>query len=157
MTQSGRARTSGLRDVWSALTARERLMVAGMIVALLGFVLWFGVVAPLMAWRRDSIERHADAAWTLTSVRAAVAPAGASGDVASAQARVAELAGTHGLQAEIRSGSGVVDIRVATAAANTLFAWLAALEADRLLVRSLTVLENSDATLQAEVTVAPGM
>ena len=70
---------------------------------------------------------------------------------------MAELAGTHGLQAEIRSGSGVVDIRVATAAANTLFAWLAALEADRLLVRSLTVLENSDATLQAEVTVAPGM
>lgn len=144
-----------LSDAWSARTPRERLMLAVMAVAVAAFVLWFAVISPLLTWRRDAIEDYGDAAQAHATVQASVQPAVTSGAVGSAQTRVARLAQDHGLQAAITEADGQVEVRIEAAPAEAVFAWIAALETDRIAVRSLSVLENADATVQAEVAMVP--
>ena len=139
-----------VRDAWVARTPRERLMLTVMGAALGAFALWFGLVSPTLTWRRDAMDRHLQAALAQATVHAA-GQSSTAGDVVSAQTRVARLAKEHGLDAAIAVAGDQVEVRIEAAPAQHLFGWIAALEANQIALRSLSVLENADATVQAEI------
>jgi general secretion pathway protein M len=151
-------------ELWfSGRTLREQRMLMIMAALLLAVVVWLGVVRPVLGWRAAAAERAAAAAVTLAEVRASVAVVGPARPAAKAPAegleplirRSAEAAGLEVVTA--MSPSGKLGFKLSRARSGPLFAWLAALEADHsLIVCSLGVVENADATLNVEGAVASG-
>jgi general secretion pathway protein M len=64
---------SGITHWWKALAVRERRMVAVMLMAVASFAVWYGVVAPVAAWRDAAAARRAQAAGSLARVQADLA------------------------------------------------------------------------------------
>lgn len=142
---------------WSGRTLRERRMLMVMAALVLAMAVWLGLVRPVLDWRTAAAERAVAASVTLAEVRAAVASLGPPRAPATAPAegleplvrRTAEAAGLDVVTA--MSASGQLGFRLSRVQSGPLFAWLSALETDhRLLVCSLGVVENADATLNVE-------
>lgn len=148
---------------YSGRTLRERRMLMVMAGLLTAVIVWLGVIRPVLAWRSAAAERAAASAATLTEVRAAVAALGPPRAPAQAPSEgldplIRRTAATAGLDVVIAmSPSGQLGFQLARVRSATLFAWLATLEADhRLTLCSLGVVENADATLNVEGSVAAG-
>lgn len=148
---------------WSGRTLREQRMLMVMAALLLVVVVWLGVVRPVVAWRAAAADRALAAAGTLAEVRASIASMGPGRPSARPPAEgleplIRRTAETAGLEVVIAmSPSGRLGFQLSRVRSGPLFAWLAALETDhRLTVCSLGVIENADATLNVEGTLAAG-
>ena len=143
---------------WDGRTAREHVML-GVLGGVLALVLaWFLILAPLLAWKTGAADRL-DAAVQTHALASAAAGIDASGGVARTSADVeallADSAAEAGVAVQVTAASGGVSFAVESAETALLFGWIAALERAGLTIASLSVLENADATLQAQGTVAP--
>ena len=142
-----------IRDWLGGRSVREQRMLAGMGVAIALFVGWFGLVAPLLAFRADAARDLARAQADHALLSALSGRAGTVGGRAAAEIEnvAAAAASAAGVTATFTARpDGAVRFAVSGAGTGPLFAWLAELERAGLVVRELGVTENADATLRAE-------
>ena len=143
---------------WDGRTAREHVML-GVLGAVLVLVLaWFLILAPLLAWKAGAADRL-DVAVQTHALASAAAGIDTSGGVArtpaDVEALLTESAGEAGVAVQVTAEGGGATFTVESAETARLFGWIAALERAGRTIDSLSVLENADATLQAQGTVAP--
>ena len=143
---------------WDGRTAREHVML-GVLGGVLALVLaWFLILAPLLAWKAGAADRL-DAAVQAHALASAAAGIITSGGVprtpADIEAMLTDRASEAGVGVQVTAEGGRVSFAVESAETARLFGWIAALERAGLTIASLSVLENADATLQAQGTVAP--
>ena len=55
---------------WEGRTRRERILLGIMAGLLAAVIAWYGVIAPIGAWRADAADRRAEASAALQSVEA---------------------------------------------------------------------------------------
>jgi general secretion pathway protein M len=143
---------------WDGRTAREHVML-GVLGGVLALVLaWFLILAPLLAWKAGAADRLDTAVQThaLASAAAGIDPSGAVARIpADIEALLTNSAADAGVAVQVTAEGGGVSFAVESAETARLFGWVAALERAGLTIASLSVLENADATLQAQGTVAP--
>jgi len=60
MTQS--ERLAPLKTAWAGRTAREQILLAGLAVLVAGMLVWFGLLAPTLAWRAEAERAYVAAA-----------------------------------------------------------------------------------------------
>lgn len=143
---------------WDGRTAREHMML-GVLGGVLALVLaWFLILAPLLAWKADAADRL-DAAVQTHALASAAAGINTVGGVARTPADIEALltgsAADAGVAVQVSQDGAETTFTVESAETARLFGWIAALERAGLTIDSLSVLENADATLQAQGTVAP--
>lgn len=154
-----RALIDRLRLWWEGRTIREQRMLAVMAVLVAATLVWLLIIRPVGLWREAAGERRLQAASDLFDVRAgarqlAATPgsARASIDAQGLEPLVRQTAESSGLV--ITTGmdpSGRLGFRISNASSSAVFGWLATLQtAHGINVRSLGVIENTDATLQVE-------
>lgn len=148
---------------WSDRTERERRMVGVMLVILAAVIVWLGVVRPLVAWRAAAAERAAAAASTLTDTRQALASLGRAPEAARPPLQGIETvlqttAAAAGLEVvTVMSATGRTGFELSSVDSARLFGWLGVLEREHgLVICTLGVTENADATLNVEGGLAPG-
>jgi general secretion pathway protein M len=148
---------------YSGRTVRERRMLMVMAGLMTAVIVWLGVIRPVLAWRGDAADRAAESGATLAEVRAGVAALGPPRAPVQAPSEgldplVRRTASAAGLDVVIAmSPSGQLGFQLARVRSATLFAWLATLETDhRLTLCILGVVENADATLNVEGSLAVG-
>lgn len=148
---------------WSGRTVREQRLLMVMVVLLAATVISLAVVRPVLMWRADAAERAALAAADLVEVRSTVAALGparppANGTAEGLEPLIRRTAAAADLEVvTLMSPSGQLGFQLSRAGSGPLFAWLAVLETDhRLVVCSLGVTENTDATLNVEGSVSAG-
>lgn len=151
--------TDRLYPWWEGRTLREQRMLALMMALLAAVLVWLAVVRPALGWREAAASDRAQAEADLASVQTGlrlVAPSTAAPRAAidvdgfePLVLRTAEAAGlsiTTGMDA-----SGRLSFRIPNGSSSALFGWLSALEHEHgISIISLGVIENTDATLQAE-------
>ena len=146
------------RDWWIGRSGRERTMLAVMFT-LLGFlILWGGVIRPINAARSSAELRFAaatDDAGRIAATAGSLKRAQASAPPALSAALpviINQAAETSGftLSRLDPQGDDRATIAISTARSPALFAWLAALERQGIIVDKLTLRTNSDATLAVE-------
>ena len=148
---------------WSDRTVRERRMVGVMLIILAAVTVWLAVVRPLIGWRAAAAERAATAASVLTDARRALASLGgvkvaARPPLEGIEAVLQRTAATAGLEVvTVMSATGQTGFELSSVDSARLFGWLGVLEREHgLLVCTLGVTENADATLNVEGGLAPG-
>ena len=142
---------------WEGRTLREQRMLAVMGLILLAVVIWLAVVRPAWAWRDAAADERARAENGLILARQAatrlpVAAGQGSADIQPAVQAAGDAAGVTpvmGMAAD--GGLGFTLANVQTAAA---FGWLAALHDRGVEATGLSVVENADATLTVEGSLA---
>ena len=148
-----------LRLGWEGRTVREQRMLAVMAVMIATTLVWLLVIRPVGLWREAAAQERLQAQSDLFDVKAGVrqlsavpGAARASIDAQGLEPLVRQTAATSGL--EITTGmdpSGRLGFRISNASSASVFTWLATLQtAHGITVRSLGVVENTDATLQVE-------
>jgi general secretion pathway protein M len=146
------------RAWWDGRTAREHVML-GVLGGVLALVLaWFLILAPLLAWKAGAADRLDAAVQThaLASAAAGIDPSGGVARIpADIEALLTNSAADAGVAVQVTAEGGGVSFAVESAETARLFGWVAALERAGLTIASLSVLENADATLQAQGTVTP--
>ena len=143
---------------WDGRTAREHVML-GVLGGVLALVLaWFLILAPLLAWKVGAADRL-DAAVQTHALASAAAGIDTAGGVARSsddiEALLTDSAAEAGVAVQVSQDGAETTFTVESAETARLFGWVAALERSGLTIASLSVLENADATLQAQGTVAP--
>jgi general secretion pathway protein M len=154
----------GARDWWAGRSQREQRMLAVMGGALALFFLWFAVVQPIVGWRAAAEERliraRNEQAVIVDGLARLKGRGGARPLAAAAALPVAEAAAAAaGLTPQLQpDGTGRrLAFTIDSAPAPAVLGWLAALERDHgMRVAELTVVENADATVQAQGTLAGG-
>lgn len=144
---------------WDGRTAREQRMLMLMVLIALVVVVWLGVVRPALAWRESAAAERVQAEADLADVRQGlvrlarldatrpVAPD--AGGLEPLARRTAESAGLE--LSTAMDAQGGLGFRISSGSSAAVFGWLAALQADHGVdVRTLGVVENTDATLQVE-------
>lgn len=140
---------------WEGRTLREQRMLAVMGLAVLAVLVWLAVVRPAWAWREAAARERlrAENGVILVQRAARQAPsANAGGDInAAVEAANTEAGVTPVLGMAPDGALGFSLSNVGTAAA---FGWLSALHNKGVEARSLSVVENTDATLTVEGSLA---
>lgn len=152
-----------LRGWWSGLSARERWLVGVAAVLALIVVGWFGVIRPVSEGLAAGQDRHRDAVNRLAGVRSAVAAvdplvkAGPPAMTGTLEALVRERAGAAGfaLTTVTPQTDNSLAIAMESARPAALFAWIAELEAQGVLVDQLQTTDNGDQTLSVAMTLRP--
>lgn len=152
---------NGLVLWWRERSLREQrllLVMLGLLALLLG---WLLVVRPLGDALDDAKRRHGEAVVALAEARAR-AGAGASAEPSapplpldSLLARSANEAGFTGAQIAAR-GPARAEVVIPAARPQALFAWIARLEAQGLVVSSLRARANPDSTVHVEASFRAG-
>lgn len=142
---------------WDARSERERWLVGAMLVLALILLLWLLIVRPLSDALDAAKMRHGEAAIALAEARARARPGLAGGRAAAGPAdaivaRTAAAAGFPGARVAAQ-GPGRATAALDAARAQALFAWLAQMEQEGLVVERLRVQANPDRTLSAEMTL----
>ena len=138
---------------WDGRTAREHVML-GVLGGVLALVLaWFLILAPLLAWKAGAADRL-DAAVQAHALASAAAGIDTSGGTArtpaAIEAMLTDSAAEAGVAVQVSQDGAETTFTVESAETARLFGWVAALERAGLTIASLSVLENADATLQAQ-------
>lgn len=144
---------------WDARTLREQRMVMIGGGLLLAVIVWLGVVRPLWAWREDAADARVLAeadqqrvATALTRLAPSESGAGAAPDL---QAVVAEVGAQTGLTPVMgMAGDGNLGFSLPDVSTAAAFGWLSALRDRKVEAVSLSVVENADATLTVEGSLA---
>ena len=144
---------------WEGRTLRERRMLMAMAVLVLAVVAWLGVVRPLGAWRAEAARDRTRAEADLAVARHAAArlspaeKANESIDLPAVVEAANQLTGLSPMTGMSPSGGfGFSLSNTPTAAA---FGWLAVLRDQGVEASDLSVVENADATVSMEGTLAP--
>ena len=143
---------------WDGRTAREHVMLAALAVLAGLMAGWLLILSPLLAWNEGARERLERAVHTRALAGAAVgleSRTGASRSLIEIERLTQATATTTGIEAQVRIEETGVAFAVESAETAALFGWIAAMERTGLRIADLSVLENADATLQAQGTVAP--
>lgn len=150
--------TDRLYPWWEGRTLREQRMLAVMAALLAAVLVWLAVLRPVLGWRDQAAADRAHAEADLARVQAGlrlIAPGAAARPVIEVEGfepLVTRTAGAAGL--DVTTGmdaSGRLAFRIPAASTAALFGWMSALERDHgIVVVSLGVVENTDATLQVE-------
>ncbi|MBX9815552.1 MAG: hypothetical protein A4S12_05975 [Proteobacteria bacterium SG_bin5] len=152
---------SGLRAWLLGLSPRERLLIGVAGALALIVLLWFGIIRPIGEGLDAARDRQLDAVTRLASVRGAVAAveplakAGAPQIGGSLEAVVRERATAAGfaLTSVAPQADNALAIGMASARPAALFAWIAELEAQGILVDQLQTTDNGDRTLSVALTL----
>lgn len=150
-----KARMAEFRSWRAGRSPRERAMLSLMGGLMAALVVWYGVVAPSLAWRAAAAERRATAEARLALFETAAARlTPAPTDPAAVQARAEPAAVAMGLEAQFSAGERGLDFTVASAATPALFGWIAALRSQYgVEPLALTVTETAEGTLSAQGTL----
>ena len=121
---------------WRGRTRREQVLL-GVMAGLLALVIaWYGVVAPISAWKADAAERRAEAAADLQSVEADLArlnaaasetPAGTGEPIEPVLVRTAQAAGLS-IDRQQAEADGAQTVWLQAVQPQAVFAWIAQLE-----------------------------
>lgn len=151
---------TGLMTWYQGRSLREKRLLAVMVALFALTVLWAGIIRPVRDGLESTRERHATAEVRLGEVQRQVAavkaiqrgrprtPEGAIADAVRARADEAGFA-----LASLEPDGDQVRITIATAKPGALLGWIAALEADGLLVDASTINGNGDGTVAATLTL----
>lgn len=143
---------------WDGRSVRERRMLAVMTLLIAGVLVWLLVVRPAWAWREAAAGRRVEATATLGRIESGLArraPAARAApmplaDVEQAARGAAEAAGVAGMTLSV-DGQGGLAFEAAGVSSAALFGWLSTLKSEfGVDTRSLTVVENADASLDAQ-------
>lgn len=142
---------------WEGRTLREQRMLVAMALAVLAVLVWLAVVRPAWAWREAAARdrQHAENALTLVRRAAAQSPETAGSGAADIRAAVdaanvaAGVSPILGMAPDGGLGFSLANVRTAAA-----FGWLSALHDRKVDVAALSVVENADATLTLEGSLA---
>lgn len=154
-----RSLTGRLHQWWDGRTVREQRMLMLMALLVAAVVVWLGVIRPTMAWRDAAAAERVRAQADLVEVRAGLArlapsasPGRVAEDAGGLEPLVRRTAEATGLQLTTEmDASGGLAFRISSGSSAAVFGWLAALQADHGVdVRTLGVVENTDASLQVE-------
>ncbi len=153
--------TAGIRSWFAALSLREkRLVLVALALAALT-LFWFGLIRPVGDGLASATARHNDAVVRLAETERAVR---AIADIqrnrppplaAPLDALIRERATAAGftLANLTPQPENTVQVQLSAARPAALFGWIAALEADGILVDTLTTTDNGDKTLSAVLTL----
>lgn len=150
-----------MRDWWAGRSPREQALLGLMGLVLVGFVIWFGIAAPLRGAARDAEAHLARALADEAVVDAAVAEIARLGEAAApprrtapVEQRVTESANAAGLRVirvEVAEGGGVQ--AVVSGPSTTVLPWIARLQADHAIAaRHLTLLKGDVGQLDVDAT-----
>ncbi len=143
---------SGFEPWWSARSARERTMLAGLAGIALLLIGWMLVVRPLLDWRSAAEARHGDAVQAASEAEMLAGRLGAGGGAVPDAEMVRGLATAAGFAAEVREANGGVSVKIAAARSDLLFGWIESLENRHgLRVIAADIARNTDATLSADL------
>lgn len=143
---------------WDGRSVREQRMLAVMGLLIAAVLVWLMVVRPAWAWREAASDRRVQATATLGRIEAGLArrasPSRAApmalADVEQAARGAAEAAGVTGMTLSV-DGRGGLAFEAAGVSSAALFGWLSTLKSEfGVDTRSLTVVENADASLDAQ-------
>jgi general secretion pathway protein M len=141
---------------WATRSERERWLVGAMLVLAVVLLGWLLVARPLSDALDAAKMRHGDAAVALAEARARARPAAggpaASGPVDAIAVRTAAAAGFPGARIA-GQGPGRAVVSLDAARPQALFAWLAQMEQQGLVVERLRVQANQDRTVSAELSL----
>lgn len=144
---------------WEGRTLREQRMVVIGGALLLAVIVWLGVIRPLWTWRQDAADARvmaeADHQRVATAlIRLAPLESGA-GSARDLQAVVAEVGAQTGLTPVMgMAGDGNLGFSLPDVSTAAAFGWLSALRVRKVEAVSLSVVENADATLTVEGSLA---
>lgn len=148
-----------LVDWWGGLSRRERVLVGIMFALLAIVVVWLGIARPVESGLKSAVERQGAALDRNVAVKARVRalktlPAGpGAGPAAPVSQLVGESASEAGLTLDRNQEQGPdrVDIAIATVRPTAFFGWIAQLEAQGVVVETMTAQPGTTAgTLQVE-------
>jgi general secretion pathway protein M len=142
---------------WEGRTLREQRMLAVMGLILLAVMIWLAVVRPAWAWRDSAADERARAENGLVlarqaATRLAVTTGQGSADIQPVVQAAGDAAGVTpvmGMAPDGGLGFTLADVQTAAA-----FGWLAALHDKGVEATGLSVVENADATLTVEGSLA---
>lgn len=142
---------------WEGRTLREQRMLAVMGLILLALMIWLAVVRPAWAWRDAAADERARAENGLVlarqaATRLAVTTGQRSPDIQPAVQAASDAVGVTpvmGMAPDGGLGFTLADVQTAAA-----FGWLAALHENGVEATGLSVVENADATLTVEGSLA---
>ena len=146
-----------MNDWWTARSERERWLVWLMLLLAVLLLGWLLVVRPLSDALDAAKMREGNAAVALAEARARARPAGAAGPapagpVDAIAVRTAAAAGFPGARVA-GQGPGRALVNLDAARPQALFAWVAQMEQQGLVVERLRLQANPDRTLAAEMTL----
>lgn len=138
---------SAIRIWWRELSGRERVLVAIMGVLIAIVVIWLGIARPVESALENARARQAEALDRNVAIRTKVkllqamparTPASSQGPLDQI---VSQSAGEEGftLERTQAQGDGRVEIAIASARPTALFGWLVKLEAQGVVVDTLTM------------------
>ena len=142
---------------WASRSARERWLVGVMLALAVLLLGWLLIARPLSDALDAAKMRHGDAAVALAEARARSRPAGAAGPPASGPVdaiamRTAAAAGFPGARVA-GQGPGRALVNLDAARPQALFAWVAQMEQQGLVIERLRVAANQDRTVSAELSL----
>lgn len=136
---------------WEGRTRRERILLGIMAGLLAAVIAWYGVIAPIGAWRADAADRRAEASAALQSVEADLArlnaaatdaPAGTGEPIEPLLIRTAEAAGVN-IDRQQPEADGAQTVWLQAVPSQTVFGWIAQLEQDHgVSVSNITALKS---------------
>jgi len=152
---------SALRAWLIGLSPRERLLIGVAAALALTVILWFGIIRPVRDALDAARDRELDAVTRLAGVRgavAAVAPLAKAGPAqvsGSLEATIRERANAAGfaLTNVTPQADNALAIGMASARPAALFAWIAELEGQGILVDQLQTTDNGDQTVSVAMTL----
>ncbi|MCF7222624.1 type II secretion system protein GspM [Marilutibacter chinensis] len=147
----------GLREWWRARDARERRMLAAMVVMLAAFVYWYGLLTPLRHLREAARTDYDRAAADVLAVRALAAElqafetrrAGGGSDARTLLKSAAD-AGI-AISRQRLDASGTLSLGIDSVQAGPLFAWLAELRRSHAIGPRTLHMEKRDGALRVEM------
>lgn len=136
---------------WEGRTQRERILLGVMAALLAAVIAWYGVIAPIGAWKADAAERRAEAAADLQSVEAdlarlntaaSAAPVGTGEPIEPLLIRTAEAAGLT-IDRQQAEADGAQTVWLQAVPPQAVFGWIAQLEqAHGVTVSNITALKS---------------
>ena len=137
---------------WEGRTRRERILLGVMAALLAAVVAWYGVIAPIGAWKAGAADRRAEAAADLQSVEADLArlnaaatdaPVGTGEPIEPLLIRTAEAAGLD-IDRQQAEADGAQTVWLQAVPPQVVFGWIAQLEqAHGVTVSNLTAPKSS--------------
>jgi general secretion pathway protein M len=150
-----------LRSWWGERSPRERRLLIFMLVLVAAVFLKFLIIRPLTTYvasaqtRLEAAERLRARAFAATQ---SAMPAGKALSPLPLAERITQSASEAGfeLTRNERDATGATQIEIGFVRAPALYAWLAKLEEQGVVVRTLRLTTRSDATLGASLTLGEG-
>jgi general secretion pathway protein M len=153
-----------LVEWWHGRAPREQWMLTLMCTAIAVFIVWYGVLAPLLTARDRAAERHASAIQDRAGIEHILARVAAASQDRPApppadrfHALVADSAGAAGIGIDRQEPSpdGGVEVGIDAVPANALFAWLDTLRLEHGIAPEAVDIERREGRLRARLRFGP--